>query len=55
MIFYFNNWAATDGYIAPVLTIMALTVGSSVIGLAVFIPFGKKFRRMTKDSKLHAL
>jgi hypothetical protein len=55
MIFYFNNWAARDGFLAPVLMVMALTVGFSVLGLAVFIPFGKRFRRMTKDSKLHTL
>ncbi|KAK8042423.1 MFS general substrate transporter [Apiospora phragmitis] len=55
MIFFFNDWAATGGYLAPVLTLMAITVGFCVIGLAVFIPSGKKFRRMTKDSKLHAL
>ncbi|KAI1335783.1 putative MFS transporter [Xylariaceae sp. FL0016] len=55
MIFFFNNWAAASGYIAPVLMLMACTVGFSVLGLAVFIPFGKKFRVLTKDSKLHAL
>ncbi|RYO73821.1 hypothetical protein DL766_001811 [Monosporascus sp. MC13-8B] len=55
MIFYYNNWAARSGYIAPILLLMALTVGFSILGLAVFIPFGKKFRRMTKNSKLHAL
>ncbi|KAK8105573.1 MFS general substrate transporter [Apiospora kogelbergensis] len=55
MIFFFNDWAATGGYLGPVLTLMALTVGFCAIGLAIFIPFGKKFRRMTKDSKLHAL
>ena len=55
MIFFFNDWAATGGYLGPILTLMALTVGFSVIGLAIFIPYGKKFRRMTKDSKLHAM
>ncbi|KAH7031562.1 major facilitator superfamily domain-containing protein [Microdochium trichocladiopsis] len=55
MIFFYNDWAARSGYIAPVLLLMALTVGFSVLGLAVFIPFGKQFRRWTKDSKLHAL
>ena len=55
MIFFFNQWDAKSGYIAPVLLLMALTVGFSVIGLAVFIPLGKKFRRWTKDSKLHTL
>lgn len=55
MIFFFNDWAARDGFLAPVLMIMALAVGFSVIGLAIFIPFGKKFRRMTKNSKVHSM
>ncbi|KAI1759430.1 putative MFS transporter [Hypoxylon sp. FL1150] len=55
MIFYFNDWAARSGYISPVLMIMALTCGFSVLGLCVFIPWGKQFRRWTKDSKLHLL
>lgn len=55
MIFFFNEWAEKSGYIAPVLMLMALTVGFSVLGLAVFIPHGKRFRRMTMNSKLHAL
>ncbi|KAI6083802.1 putative MFS transporter [Hypoxylon rubiginosum] len=55
MIFYFNDWAARSGYISPVLMIMALTCGFSILGLCVFIPWGKQFRRWTKDSKLHSL
>ncbi len=55
MIFYFNDWAAEKGYLGPVLTLMALTVGFSLLGLAIFIPYGKSFRRWTKDSKLHSL
>lgn len=55
MIFFLNDWAAKDGFLGPILLLMALTVGFSVLGLVIFIPFGKKFRRMTKDSKLHSL
>lgn len=55
MVFFFNDWAARQGFIAPVLTLMAITVGLSFIGLAVFVPFGKKFRRATKNSSLHML
>lgn len=55
MVFFFNDWAGRQGFIAPVLTLMAVAVGLSVIGLAVFIPFGKKFRTVTKDSALHTL
>ncbi|KAI2623057.1 putative MFS transporter [Hypomontagnella submonticulosa] len=55
MIFFFNDWAARSGYIPPVLLLMALTCGFSLLGLVVFIPWGKQFRRWTKDSKLHSL
>ncbi|KAI2619915.1 putative MFS transporter [Hypoxylon sp. NC1633] len=55
MIFFFNDWAARSGYIAPVLLLMALTCGFSVLGLCVFIPWGKQFRRWTKDSGLHSM
>lgn len=53
MVFFYNDWAARQGFIAPVLMLMAVTVGLSLLGLAVFIPFGKRFRRATKDSSLH--
>lgn len=55
MIFYFNDWAAEQGFLAPVLTLMALTVGFTLLGLGLFVPFGKTFRGWTKDSKLHGL
>ncbi|KAJ0108022.1 hypothetical protein J7T55_008158 [Diaporthe amygdali] len=52
MVFFFNDWAAKHGFIAPLLTLMAATVGLSVLGLAVFIPYGKRFRVATKNSAL---
>lgn len=55
MVFFFNDWAARQGFIAPVLTLMAVTVGLSLFGLAIFIPFGKRFRRATRNSTLHML
>jgi hypothetical protein len=55
MIFFFNDWAVAQGFIPPVMTLMALCVGFSVIGLGVFMKWGKQFRRWTKDSKLHML
>lgn len=54
MVFYFNSWAE-HGYISPFMTLMAITVGFSVLGLAIFIPYGKRFRVSTKDSTLHTL
>ncbi|RDW79572.1 MFS general substrate transporter-40 [Coleophoma cylindrospora] len=55
MIFYFNDWAVRQGFIPPVMTIMALAVGFTTIGMCIFLKWGKHFRRMTKDSKLHQL
>ncbi|KAJ4408929.1 hypothetical protein N0V82_009584 [Gnomoniopsis sp. IMI 355080] len=55
MVFFFNDWSERQGYIAPVLTLMAITVGLSLLGLAVFIPRGKTFRMATKNSNLHLL
>jgi hypothetical protein len=43
MIFFYNDWAASDGFIPPLMTSMALGVGITVIGMCVFIPFGKTF------------
>lgn len=55
MVFFFNDWSARQGYIAPVLTLMAATVGLSLLGLSIFIPYGKKFRRATMNSSLHSI
>lgn len=55
MVFFFNDWAAERGFIAPLLTLMAAAVGLSALGLAIFIPYGKRFREATKNSTLHGL
>ncbi|KAL2288028.1 hypothetical protein FJTKL_04757 [Diaporthe vaccinii] len=55
MVFYYTDWTEEHGFIAPLLSLMAITVGFSVLGLAIFIPHGKRFRIATKDSTLHVL
>lgn len=55
MVFYYTDWTEEHGFVAPVLSLMAITVGFSVLGLAIFIPYGKRFRIATKDSTLHVL
>jgi hypothetical protein len=55
MIFFFNDWAVKNGFIPPVMTLMALAVGLTTIGLVIFLKWGKVFRRQTMDSKLHSL
>lgn len=54
MIFYFNDWAVRAGYIPPFLTIMALAVGFTTIGMVVFMIWGKQFRRLTMGAKVHS-
>lgn len=55
MVFFFNDWVTRQGYLAPLLMLMAITVGLSLLGLATFIPYGKRFREATKDSSVHSL
>lgn len=55
MIFFYNDWAVSAGFIPPVMTIMALAVGITLIGMALFLLMGKRFRRATMGSKIHEL
>jgi len=55
MIFFFNDWAVKNGFIPPVMTLMALAAGFTTLGMVVFLKWGKNFRRMTMNSKLHSL
>jgi hypothetical protein len=55
MIFFFNDWAVKNGFIPPVLTLMALAVGFTTVGMVIFMRWGKFFRRQTMASKLHSL
>lgn len=55
MIFFYNDWAVSAGFIPPVMTIMALAVGITLIGMVLFLFMGKRFRRATMGSKVHEL
>ncbi|EKD18685.1 dihydropyrimidinase [Drepanopeziza brunnea f. sp. 'multigermtubi' MB_m1] len=55
MIFFYNDWAASAGFIPPLMMSMALGVGITVIGMCIFIPYGKSFRRRTISSSLQFL
>jgi hypothetical protein len=55
MIFFFNDWAVRSGFIPPVMTLMALAVGITTLGMVVFLKWGKACRRMTAGSALHSL
>ena len=55
MTYYMPDWAASKGFIPPVMMMMALTVGIPLIGVVVFIFFGKSCRRLTRHSTVHSL
>lgn len=53
MTYYINDWAVRSGYIPPVMMLMALSIGVPLLGIAVFWVFGKRCRRITRNSKVH--
>lgn len=53
MTYYMNDWATADGFIPPMMLLMAMTVGFTLIGMVFFMFYGKTCRRWTKDSKIH--
>ncbi|VUC22227.1 unnamed protein product [Clonostachys rosea] len=54
MTYFMNDWAATSGFIPPTMLLMSMTVGITLLGMIVFIFFGKKFRYWTKDARIHS-
>jgi hypothetical protein len=50
-----NDWATKSGYIQPVMLSLAMTAGITLLGMILFMFFGKMFRRWTKDSKVHLI
>jgi MFS family permease len=54
MTYYMPGWAVADGFVPPVMMIMAMTVGISIIGVVAFMFFGKSCRRLTRNSKIHS-
>ena len=53
MTYYMNNWATRSGFIPPVMLLMAMTVGITLIGMIILLRYGKACRRWTKDSEVH--
>lgn len=54
MTYYYNDWVVTSGFTPPLMMIMALTVGFSLVGTILFPYFGKSLRRWTRASKVHS-
>jgi hypothetical protein len=55
MTYYINKWAARSGYIAPMMILAGLALGSGLLGLVMFWTFGKQFRRWTMRSGVNQL
>ena len=44
MTYYIPNWAIANGFIPPIMMIMGMTVGISLVGVVGFMFFGKSCR-----------
>lgn len=53
MTYFINDWAVADGYIPPLMLLMAMTAGISLVGMVALIFYGKNCRRLTRSSKVH--
>ncbi|KAH6673419.1 major facilitator superfamily domain-containing protein [Halenospora varia] len=53
MTYYYNDWAAKEGFTPPLMMIMGMTVGFSLLGTVAFPFVGKMMRRWTRASKVH--
>ena len=51
---YDISWALQDGFIKPVIANAAEGLGVPALGVIVFVLFGKKLRRLTRNSKIHS-
>ena len=54
MTYFVNDWAITDGFVPPVMLLMAMTAGITLVGMVALIFFGKSCRRLTRNSKVHS-
>jgi hypothetical protein len=52
MTYYINDWAVRDGFIPPLLLLMGMAVGFTIIGMVLLVIFGKSARRLTRNSKV---
>ncbi|RDL40548.1 Uncharacterized protein BP5553_00527 [Venustampulla echinocandica] len=55
MSYYVNNWIISKGYLPPMFLLMGLTVGFGLVGVVVFMKWGKTMRTWTRHSKVHQM
>ncbi|KAL6831602.1 hypothetical protein V8C40DRAFT_262911 [Trichoderma camerunense] len=54
MTYFVNDWATTDGFVPPVMLLMAMTAGFTLVGMVALIFYGKSCRRITRNSRVHS-
>ncbi|KAJ3466374.1 hypothetical protein MRS44_007032 [Fusarium solani] len=54
MTYFVNDWATADGFVPPVMLLMAMTAGITLVGMIALIFYGKTCRRLTRNSKVHS-
>ncbi|KAJ4859479.1 major facilitator superfamily domain-containing protein [Trichoderma breve] len=54
MTYFVNDWATADGFVPPVMLLMAMTAGFTLVGMVALIFYGKSCRRITRNSRVHS-
>ncbi|KAL6884458.1 hypothetical protein GGI43DRAFT_426772 [Trichoderma evansii] len=54
MTYFLNDWAIADGFVPPVMLLMVMTAGFTLVGMVALIFYGKSCRRRTRNSKVHS-
>ncbi|KAK4072884.1 uncharacterized protein Triagg1_5561 [Trichoderma aggressivum f. europaeum] len=54
MTYFVNDWATADGFVPPVMLLMTMTAGFTMVGMIALIFCGKSCRRSTQNSKVHS-
>lgn len=54
MGYYVTDWVNKSGFIPLLMTEFALIIGPAIIGGVFFYYFGKKFRKMSRNAKVHS-
>ncbi|KAJ2893261.1 serine/threonine kinase 16 [Zalerion maritima] len=53
MGYYITEWVADDGYIPAYMMQLSVVVGPAILGIVVFMIFGKRLRKLSRNSKVH--
>ncbi|KAH6880728.1 serine/threonine kinase 16 [Thelonectria olida] len=54
MGYYVTDWVKADGFIPLLMSEFALIIGPAILGGVFFYLYGKKFRKMSRNAKVHS-